>query len=86
MPSAIAGSPYSWPRMSAFWHECPICGTGNHLKVMKNRIETIEILGAPGPNWETIQTAVCKGIETREDPEFLHVWLNGHHRAIEARK
>ena len=86
LSSAITASPYSWPRMATFWYECTHCGTGNHIKVMKDRMEVIEITGAPGPTWETLQTALCKGLDMKQDPEFLHIWFKDKHRAIPARK
>jgi hypothetical protein len=49
-------------------------------------MEVLEILGAPGPTWKTVQTALCRGLDTKQDPEFLHVWLGDIHRAIPARE
>ena len=86
LPSAIEAAPYSWPKMSTFWYVCANCGTGNHIKVIKDRMEVLEILGAPGPTWKTVQTALCRGLDTKQDPEFLHVWLGDIHRAIPARE
>ena len=83
---AIASSPFSWPNMSTFWHECPECDTGNHVRVSKDQVSIIEILGAPGPTWETIQTARLSELVVVVDPSYLQVWLGDIHRAIPARK
>ena len=72
--------------MSTFWFECLECGKGNHIKVIKNRVEIIEIIGAPGPNTETLQSVYCEGLDVRQDPAFLHIWFQDQHRDIPARK
>jgi len=86
LATAIEGAPFSWPNMSTFWHECSECGVGNHIRVSKDSASLIEILGAPGPTWETVQTSLMRGLDVVSDPEFLQVWLGDLHRAIPARK
>jgi len=83
---AIDKAPYSWVHMSSFWYKCLICNTGNHIKVIKDRAEIYEVLGAPGPNIQTLQSSYVKGLDVRQDSECLHVWYNGLHRVIPIRK
>jgi len=86
LEEAVLSSPYSWPRLHAFWHECATCGTGNHIRVAKGFSSIIEIVGAPGPSWETLETCRADGLDWADDPEFLQVWLGSVHRAIPTRK
>ncbi len=86
LEAAVLASPYSWPRLQAFWHECSGCGAGNHIRVAKGFSSIIEIMGAPGPSWETLETCRVKGLDWTDDPEFLQVWVGSAHRAIPARK
>ena len=86
LEEAVLSSPFSWPRLHAFWHECSTCGTGNHIRVAKGFSSIIEIVGAPGPSWETLETCRSDGLDWADDPEFLQVWLGSVHRAIPARK
>lgn len=84
--AAVRESPYSWPNLSSFWHECHGCGTGNHIQIKKRGASIIEITGAPGPTWVALSTSRVADADVREDPEFLQVWLGDFHRAIPIRK
>jgi hypothetical protein len=84
--TAILTSPYSWPRLHAFWYECSGCGTGNHIRIAKGFSSIIEIIGVPGPQWETLETCRTEGLDMAEDPECLNVSIGSFHRAIPARK
>lgn len=86
LEAAIQDSPYSWPNLSAFWHECLDCSTGNHVQVKQGEASIIEITGAPGPTWVALSRTQNEGFNVREDPEFLQVWLGNIHRAIPSRK
>lgn len=86
LKAAIHSSPYSWPHLSTFWHECSTCGTGNHIQFKKGGVSIIEIAGAPGPTWVALSTSRVADADVREDPEFLQVWLGDAHRAIPSRK
>ena len=86
LEDAVLSSPFSWPQMQTFWHECTGCRTGNHIRINKGLAAIIEITGAPGPSWETLETCLTERLDMNEDPEFLHVWIGASHRAIPARK
>jgi len=86
LEDAVQAAPYSWPRMQTFWYQCPGCGTGNHIRVTKSLASIIEITGAPGPTWETVENCPTEGLDMSEDPDFLQVWIGSNHRAIPARK
>lgn len=86
LKDAILKSPYSWPPMETFWHECPECKIGNHIRVQNGAASIIEITGAPGPTWETLVTSRVSGLKVSTDPEYLQIWLHACHRAIPARK
>ena len=86
LADAVLSSPFSWPQMQTFWHECSGCGTGNHIRIVKGLSSIIEIIGAPGPSWETVERCPTEGLDMNEDPEFLHVSIGDVHRAIPARK
>jgi hypothetical protein len=77
---------FSWPEMSAFWLVCPRCGVGSHVGVEDGHVSRIRFLGAPGPDWEVIDTTVVPGLTVRADPGFLHVWLRGAHFEFPARE
>ena len=86
LEGAIHGSPYSWPNMSTFWHECQECSAGNHIQIKKGGVSIIEIIGAPGPTWVALSSALARDADMRQDPDFLQVWLGDFHRAIPSRK
>ena len=83
---AIENSPYAWINLSAIWYECSNCKTGNHIKIMKDRAEIFEVLSAPGPEIEILQTAKFNGLDLRKDPKYLQVWYEKKHREIPSRK
>lgn len=86
LEDAVLSSPFSWPQMQTFWHECVGCGTGNHIRIVKGMASIIEIIGAPGPTWETLENCPTERLDMNEDPGFLHIWIGSIHRAIPARK
>ena len=83
--SAVRDSPFSWPKIATFWHECSGCKTGNHIKITSGSVSIVEIIGAPSPEWTTLQTTLARDIEIVSDPAFLKVWSGAFHRAIPAR-
>lgn len=83
---ALLNSPFSWPEMATIWHKCSKCGVGNHIRFTNGGYGQIRILGAPGPNWQQVNNFVGSSITLRQDPGFLHIWLNGKHYEIEARQ
>lgn len=82
---ALAHGKFAWPEMFAFWLVCPQCGVGFHLGVEDGHVSRIRFLGAPGPDWEVIDTTIVPGLTVRADPGFLHVWLSGVHFEFPAR-
>ena len=83
---ALDAAPYSWPNLQAFWYVCPACQKPSHIRIEDGRAAVIEITGAPGPTWEYVESVRIAVLSFRSDPEVLHVWLDGHHYGIEARK
>jgi hypothetical protein len=47
---------------------------------------TVDFIGAPGPDWKINTQMHVAELQTRRDPGFLHVWLNGKHYEFPARK
>ncbi len=86
LEDAILKSPYSWPALATFWHECPECGVGNHIRLQNGTASIIEITGASGPTWETLEVSRVPGLRVAVDPKHLQIWLLAIHRVIPARK
>ena len=76
---------FSWSELSAFWFVCPHCDGGSHFRATDYELSRIRILGAPGPDWEIIDTLPVAGLTVRADPGFLHVWFNQTHFEFPAR-
>jgi hypothetical protein len=85
LETALENSPFSWPEMSTIWHECRKCGHGNHIRFESGRYSQIKMLGAPGPDWDSLNDFPEVSISIRQDPEYLHVWFKGKHYEIRAR-
>lgn len=81
--TALEHSSDSWVLLQAIWYECIYCGTGNHIRFEKNKIQRISILGAPGPTWEVIEE-IDEDISLRNDPTYLHVWHKQKHYEFKA--
>ena len=79
---AIKTSPYSWPYLQAFWHECTECGAGNHIRVTKGQASIIEITGAPGPTWDAVESCPVADLDMRQDHDHFHVRLGDISRSI----
>ena len=75
----------SWPNQNWLYFSCPACNERSHVEVRDNRMATVRILGAPGPNWERIQSWGVPNLLTRSDPAFLHCWLDDIHYEFPAR-
>ena len=54
--------------------------------VEDGRIATVDFIGAPGPDWKVNIPMIEKGITTRMDPSYAHVWLDGTHYEFEAKQ
>ena len=85
LSSSLENAKFSWPKLRAFWHECAYCKSGNHIRISQGRYQQIEIVGAPGPEWESINMFQESGLTYRQDESFLHVWLNNTHYEIAAK-
>ena len=83
--SALLASPFSWPQLQTIWHVCKNCNTGNHLRFVSGGVQLIDIIGAPGPEWEILQAEIAPDIDIRVDPSWLHIWLGKTHYEIPAR-
>ncbi len=70
---------YSWPQLQTIWFECNTCNSGNHIRIQNGLIQIIEILSAPGVEWEIIESKYLHGISFRIDPELLHIWYQNEH-------
>ena len=82
----LEGSAISWPELNWINFSCPSCGESTHILIEDGRMATVDLLGAPGPDWEiNVSIEVCD-LTTRMDPGFAHVWLNGKHYEFEAKK
>ena len=75
----------SWPNQNWLYFACPTCNERSHVEVRDNRMATVRILGAPGPNWERIQSWGVPNLTTLADPAFLHCWLDDTHYEFPAR-
>lgn len=84
LQAALRNAPFSWPQLQCVWHPCGECRIGNHLRFSRGWAERIEIVGAPGPEWET-RERVPADVAVRIDTGFLHVWLAGAHYEVAAR-
>ena len=84
--SSLESAKYSWPNLRTYWYKCIDCNSGNHIKVSDGRYQQIEIIGAPGPEWEVINTFQEKSLIYRQDPSWLHIWVNEIHYEIKAKK
>ena len=82
---ALEDSPFSWPELQAVWHVCDKCETGNHLRFIAGEIQLIEMVGAPGPDWDILQRQTEPSTSIRVDPGYLHIWLNGKHFEVAIR-
>lgn len=82
---ALQSAEFSWPEMRTFWYECIECHKGNHIRVSDGRYQQIEMIGAPGPEWEVKNTYSDKSISYRADEKYFHVWLYQKHYEIKAR-
>lgn len=82
----LQNSPFSWPEMATIWYECKKCGKGNHINFKEGNYGQIKFLGAPGPHWEQMASFYNASINIRQDPAFLHVWVDGVHYEVPARK
>ncbi len=58
---------------------CPNCYQVTPIELTSDRISSIKILGAPGPDWEYLEHADCPGLTIRLDPGFLHCWYGSEH-------
>ena len=82
---ALENSLFSWPEMQTIWYKCTNCKQGNHIYFSDGEIGQIRMLGAPGPNWETINKERAPTINIRKDPKYLHIWYQGKHYEVKAR-
>lgn len=83
--TALENARYSWPQLQTIWYACVRCCTGNHIRFLEDTIQRIEISGAPGPEWEIVQTERCPGIGVEVKPAELVISLAEHKFVIPAR-
>ena len=81
----LRNSDCSWPELNWLYFQCPSCDDRCHVEVRDNHMATVRFLGAPGPNWERIQSWGVLNLLTRSDPAFLHCWLDDIHYEFPAR-
>jgi hypothetical protein len=82
---AIETSFFSWPQRNTIWHVCQNCKQGNHIRFGKGEVQLVKPQGSPGYEYDVISTISEPTIETRVDPEFLHIWYLGKHYEIKER-
>ena len=82
---ALERAEYAWPLRQTIWSVCEVCGKGNYLRFEKGKVEILALRGSPGFDYDLISSVHESGIEVRQDPEYLHVWLQGQHYEIKAR-
>ena len=80
--SSLKKAKYSWPKLRAFGYECADCNTSNHIRISDGRYQQIQIIGAPGPEWEVLNTNQDRNLSYRQDDNYFHVWLNDKHYEI----
>lgn len=82
----LHATPYSWPHLQSVWHECQVCGCGNHVWIDSDEWGLIIIWGAPGPDWSFIQKAKRPGLVAKNDNGVrLLVTCDGEYYDIAAR-
>ncbi len=86
LATAVDASPFSWPNMQTIWHVCPVCKVTAHLRFIPDGVQRIEIVGAPGPTWDVLETYRRPGIVVRSEPDYLHVWIDGIEHVSKARQ
>ena len=86
--SALSDSEYSWPNRYTVYHKCDSCGAGNQLCFQKGSIQNIIVIGAPGPETETVQYVSDNLVEdvANDHGERLNVWYNKKLYSVVARK
>jgi len=82
----LAGSAFCWPQLRSVHYLCEDCGAENRIRFEPGEVQSIEMVGAPGPEVEIVQRHPDPGVSVRVDPDFLHVWYNGTHYEIHARR
>ena len=85
LKEAVVSTPYSWPELQAFWFVCRACGKGNHIRIEEGMAAVIDIIGAPGPDWEYAERFRIKEISFRSDPSVLHVFFGHECFSVDAR-
>jgi len=79
-------STISWPDLNWIYFQCPNCEKHTHIQVKKEKMATVNFIGAPGPDWELIKSINVPSLEARMDPGFAHVWLEEKHYEFKARE
>ena len=82
----LEASTISWPELCWIYFKCTVCGEFTHIRITNGRMDTVNFLGAPGPDWEINSSMEIKDFRIRMDPGFAHAWLDGKHYEYEARK
>ena len=83
--TALENAPYSWPELQSIWYPCVRCSAGNHIRFLEHTLQRIEIMGAPGPDWEIVQRERRLGIGVDVKHGELWIWLDEHKFVIPAR-
>jgi hypothetical protein len=83
---ALGAGSFAWPAMHAFWMTCPACSAGGHILIEAQRLIQISITSAPDPDWKEIRSVDVPGLTFREDPAYLHAWLEGQHYEFPERR
>ena len=84
--NALEDSPFSWPQLQTIWHVCSNCEEGNHIRFVPGELQLIEIVGAPGPDWQIIERHPDPSVSLRIDTGCLHVWYKGKHYEVKVRE
>jgi hypothetical protein len=86
LKEAATAASFSWPQLQAFWFVCPSCRKGNHVRVEDGSFAVIDIVGAPGPEWEYVERLRHRGVSFRSDASAFHIFLESECFSVEARK
>ena len=81
----LSGCGVSWPELNWAYFKCSTCKQSTHILLKKDKVATVNFIGAPGPDWKINESVSVPNLEVRVDPGFLHVWYKSQHYEYQAK-
>ena len=63
----------SWPELNWAYFKCSTCEQSTHILLKKDKVATVNFIGAPGPDWEINESVSVPNLEVRVDPNGTYL-------------